>query len=121
MRLNNNLSDIGNVYGFAVGADQQKLVEGSNRLTCPTKLPAGLYLFTVNGVHETSALQYKIEDIIFIAGDKTIRNYYGGDCPGMSISGALIVDDNPDVGIQLISNVECVTYSRWFIQAIRLK
>ena len=119
--VNSNLSVINTVNQYKVGSSSQHLVAGDNDLVTETQLPAGIYLFIVNGVHETSNMQYIIDDIYTLARDGAVRQYYGGACPGMSMMCAMQVNDNPNIGVRIRMSIECTTYSEWVIQAIRLK
>lgn len=120
--LNSNLSVIGELYPFTLGGSKKGFVKGENKLTVHTQLPAGRYLFTLNGTHESNAGEYGLYDVIFNPDDKNTRIYNGGVGTSlMSLSCVHDVSANCDINLLLYATGKYTTHSTWDIQAIRLK
>ena len=120
--LNSNLSVIGELYQFTLGGSKKGFVKGENKLTVHTELPAGRYLFTLNGVHESNAGEYGIYDVVFNPDDKNTRIYNGGIGTSlMSLSCAHDVSANCDINLLLYATNKYTTHSTWDVQAIRIR
>lgn len=120
--LNSNLSVIGELYQFTLGGSKKGFVKGENKLTVHTELPAGRYLFTLNGVHESNAGEYGIYDVVFNPDDKNTRIYNGGIGTSlMSLSCAHDVSANCDINLLLYATNKYTTHSTWNVQAIRIR
>lgn len=120
--LNSNLSHIGELYPFTLGGAKKGFVKGENKLTVHTQLPAGRYLFTINGVHESHAGEYGIYDVMFNPDDKYTRVYSGTVTTSpMSLSCVHDVSANCDINLLLYATDRYTTHSTWDVQAIRLK
>ena len=120
--LNSNLSVIGELYPFTLGGSKKGFVKGENKLTVHTQLPAGRYLFTLNGTHESNAGEYGLYDVIFNPDDKNTRIYNGGGGSSlMSLSCVHDVSANCDINLLLYATGKYTTHSTWDVQAIRLK
>lgn len=119
---NSNLSVIGELYQFTLGGSKKGFVKGENKLTVHTELPAGRYLFTLNGVHESNAGEYGIYDVVFNPDDKNTRIYNGGIGTSlMSLSCAHDVSANCDINLLLYATNKYTTHSTWDVQAIRIR
>lgn len=120
--INSNLSVIGELYQFTLGGSKKGFVKGENKLTVHTELPAGRYLFTLNGVHESNAGEYGIYDVVFNPDDKNTRIYNGGIGTSlMSLSCAHDVSANCDINLLLYATNKYTTHSTWDVQAIRIR
>lgn len=120
--VNSNLSVIGELYQFTLGGSKKGFVKGENKLTVHTELPAGRYLFTLNGVHESNAGEYGIYDVVFNPDDKNTRIYNGGIGTSlMSLSCAHDVSANCDINLLLYATNKYTTHSTWDVQAIRIR
>ena len=120
--VNSNLADIGQLYQFNLGSSSLSFVQGLNTLTVHTQLPAGRYLFTINGVHESSGGTYGIYDVLFTADDKTTRIYYGGQStPLMSLACVHDISAICDIKLSLYATGDYTTHSTWDIQAVKLR
>ena len=119
---NSNLSVIGELYPFTLGGSKKGFVKGENKLSVHTQLPAGRYLFTINGVHESNAGEYGLYDVIFNPDGKNTRIYNGGAGSSlMSLSCVHDVSANCDINLLLYATGKYTTHSTWDVQAIRLK
>ena len=120
--LNSNLSQIGELYQFTLGSQSQEFVKGLNIISVHTQLPAGRYLFTLNGVHESKGNTYDIYDVLFTADNKTTRIYYGGQStPLMSLACVHDISAMCDIKLSLYATGDYTTHSTWGIQAVKLR
>lgn len=115
------IANINNMYSCTLGSGSQHFNQGDNLLKASMTMPAGVYLFTINGYHEAGDNQYPIRKIVFAAGSTSVSQYYGAACPGMSMSCILKVTENPEVGLQISTPFEFTTHSQWYVQAVKLK
>ena len=119
--LNSKLSHVGELYQFTLGSSKQDFVKYKNELNTSTKLPAGRYLFTLNGVHESMGV-YNIYDVVLNVDGKNIRIYYGSQGASlMNLTGVCDVSANCNIDLYLYATDAYTTYSVWEIQATRLK
>lgn len=118
LELNNNL---GFIYAYYVGSGEQEFKTGDNELTVKTKIPAGVYLFIINGVHESGAGQKLPTDEYIVVNDIRERIYNGSDGLQVSMTFSTGVTDNPVIGLMLRTDHDFITHSIWHILAIRLK
>ena len=110
------------MYQFTLGSQSQEFVKGLNIISVHTQLPAGRYLFTLNGVHESNGNTYGIYDVLFTADDKTTRIYYGGQStPLMSLACVHDISAMCDIKLSLYATGDYTTHSTWDIQAIRIR
>ena len=119
--VNSKLSHVGELYQFTLGSSKQDFVKNKNELNTSTKLPAGRYLFTLNGVHESAGV-YNIYDVVLNVDGKNFRIYYGSQ--GASLMNLTVVCDvsaNCNIDLYLYATNAYTTYSVWEIQATRIK
>lgn len=121
-KQNSNLSQIGELHQFTLGGSKKGFVKGENKLTVHTQLPAGRYLFTLNGIHESDGGKYNIYDVVFNPDDKNTRIYNGGQGASlMSLSCVHDVSANCDINLLIYSTGAYTTHSVWNVQAIRIR
>lgn len=112
---------MGFIYAYYVGSGEQEFKTGDNELTVKTKIPAGVYLFIINGVHESGAGQKLPTDEYIVVNDIRERIYNGSDGLQVSVTFSTGVTDNPVIGLMLRTDHDFITHSIWHILAIRLK